>query len=158
MRTFALAVAAAACGVALACSDVPTAPHRFGDALTITATPVAVGNDTTEDIGLSAHDNLLYISGRIATPDPCFDLSAFRSIQGNELRVTIVATRQAKSCASVIDHFDFSFVTDRPPCPHLTVWYHVEGADWPDRKLVDELWLCAFAAAPGDRQAAGRLM
>ena len=141
----------------LACSREVTGPRPFGDALPIDVTS-SPASDTSQWAGFSFQDNLIYLSGRMATPDPCYELSAYRSIQGNELRVTIVATRRAKSCPSSIARFDYQSVTDIPACPHLTVWYHFEGRGWPDRKVMDQAWLCASTTASRDRQAAGRLM
>lgn len=133
---------------AVACANGATEPSPLGDPLTITAEPAT---DTSQVIYIGNQHNLIYLSGRIATPDPCYDLSAYRTLQGSELRVTIVATRGTQPCAAVISRFDYQVLTDRPDCPHLTVWYHYEGTGWPDRKLVDQQWPCASAATAGAR-------
>jgi hypothetical protein len=130
---------------ALACSDNPTEPSPYGEPLRITATPTDPGTDTASQIYIGWQNTLFYFTGRITTPSPCYGLSAYRTIQGNDLRVTIVATRSAKDCPSMISSLDYQVLTDRPDCAHLTVTYHYEGADWPDRKLVDLSWPCASA-------------
>jgi hypothetical protein len=130
---------------ALACSDHVTDPRPFGDALPISATLLQTG-DTTQSIYVSSRDNLIYFTGVITTPDPCYDLAAYRTISGRELRVTIVATRrarQANGCATTISRFRYETFTDNPDCPHLTVWYHFEGVALPDLKRVDQTWPCS---------------
>jgi hypothetical protein len=137
-----LALVTFAAFAALACSDSVTEPHRFGDALPIEVSPLQDGN-TPQTTRFGSDGGLIYFRGTITTPDPCYDLAAYRTIDGRELRVTIVATRrarQANSCATTTGSFSYETLTDMPGCPHLTLWYHFEGADWPDQKRVDQNW------------------
>ena len=88
---------------------------------------------------------LFTIYGRIVTPNPCYDLSAYRTLSGRELKITIVATPHPKGCASSIDHFDYQVLTDAPVCPHLTVWHHYDGSSLADVKVGELDILCGPA-------------
>ncbi|HEX8850421.1 MAG TPA: hypothetical protein VF761_12890 [Gemmatimonadaceae bacterium] len=154
MRPIALLLLLAALG----CSDGPTAPDHYGDRLSLNVVPADPRpGESAHNIWLSFEPGLIGISGRIATPTPCYTLAAYRKLAGSELQVTIVATRAGnQSCPAAITQYDYSFVTDSPSCPHLTIWYHYEGAAWPDEKVSDQTWLCTAAASSA--HAAGRLM
>ena len=129
--------------IALAgCSDNPAAPSPYGAALSISVTPVDMPYSDSPNIRIGVSDGLMTVYGRIVTPDPCYELSAYRTLAGNELKVTIVATPHRKGCASSVDHFDFQVLSDTPACPHATVWYHYEGVDWPDVKVGELNILC----------------
>ena len=117
----------------LGCSDSPTQPSPFGDPLSISVTPVYPATDDAQRVDALRYDNkLLEIFGRIVTPHPCYDLSAFRSIAGQAVRVTIVARARSRGCDSSVNHFKYDVLTDGPgDCPHITVVYHFDdgGAD-----------------------------
>ena len=134
MRSVALLLLLAASG----CSDSPTAPVRFGDPVPITATPVDSPTSDVQGVyAVTLDRNLLEIYGRIITPDPCYDLSAYRTISGKEVRVTVVATRRPRGCDSSVDHFRYDVVSDAPACPHLSVWHHTDGAAETDVEVFD---------------------
>ncbi|NUQ21893.1 MAG: hypothetical protein HOQ09_13165 [Gemmatimonadaceae bacterium] len=138
MRALPLILVAAA----LACSDNPAAPSPFGASVPISVTPVDAPADTARHIYVGFDKGLMTIHGRIATPDPCYELSAYRALAGNELKVTVVATPHRQGCASSLDHFDYQVLTDTPTCPHLTLWYHYVGVNWPDVKVGEINFLC----------------
>lgn len=152
MRSLALLLLIALAG----CSDNPAAPSPYGARLSISVTPVEAPSYDSPNILFGGDPGLMTIYGRIVTPDPCYELSAFRTLAGNELKVTIVATPRRKGCASSVDHFDFQVLSDRPPCPHATVWYHFEGSELPDVKVGELNILCGPSALSA--HAAGRRM
>ena len=148
MRPIALLLLA----VALGCSDDPTAPGPYGEAIAVSATPIESPKDDVQRIYAAIFDrNLLEIFGRIVTPDPCFSFSAYRTIRGREVHVTVVATRFAPTCPSSVDHFDYDVLSDYPSCPHLIVSYHFEGGDTPDIVVHDEDTGPCFVAAAAKR-------
>lgn len=133
MRTLALLALVAMLG----CSDSPTQPRPFGDPLWISATPVYPATDDAQRVDALRYDNkLVEIFGRIVTPDPCYDLSAYRSIAGQDLRVTIVARARPRGCDSAVNHFKYDVLTDAPECPQVTVVYHFENGG-PDLVVYD---------------------
>ena len=133
MRTLALLALTAALG----CSDSPAQPRRFGEQLYISVTPVYPATDEAQRVDAFRSDNgLIEIFGRIVTPDPCYDFSAYRTIAGADLRVTIVARPHPQGCASVVNHFKYDVITDGPRCPHMTVVYHFENGG-PDLAIYE---------------------
>lgn len=155
MRHAALLLLLAAFG----CSDGPTAPSAYGEPLSINVVRAdPQPGESEHNVWLTFDGALIGISGRITTPTPCYSLAAYRKLAGAELEVTILATRrsQQQACPASITSYDYSFVTDTPSCPHLTIWYRYEGAAWRDEKVTDQTWLCT--AQVSSAHAAGRLM
>ncbi|NUR19449.1 MAG: hypothetical protein HOQ12_07950 [Gemmatimonadaceae bacterium] len=133
--------------IALAgCSDNPAAPNPYGAALPISVTAVEAPASDLPNVLFGGPGPMLFtIYGRIVTPNPCYDLSAYRTLSGRELKITIVATPHPKGCASSIDHFDYQVLTDAPVCPHLTVWHHYDGSSLADVKVGELDILCGPA-------------
>lgn len=84
------------------------------------------------------------VVGRIGTPNPCYELSAYRVDAPDVAKITVVATPKPAACVLTTGLFEYTLVSPASGCPHVVIDYHYADARIPDKRVYDQSWFCAI--------------